>query len=90
MIAETPETAAADAVEAESAPADSAVKIDWPYDVLETLSGDSFYLDVARAGIEYGDKFRMVLKRQIDGHTAVLRFCIVSINFVYTCVATHR
>lgn len=70
---EKPEEVAAAAEPEAEAEADSAVLVDWPFEVLETLSGDSFYLDVARAGIEYAPKFRMLQKRHINGRAAVLR-----------------
>lgn len=63
--------AAASAVE-EAAPAEP-VMVDWPYGPLDTVEAGTFYLDVARAGIQYGPHFKMVHKRQIEGKQVVLR-----------------
>jgi fatty acid synthase len=52
---------------------DATVKVEWPYEQMDTLDADEFYRDVGRAGIEYGPNFRMLLKRHIDGRAAVLR-----------------
>lgn len=69
-----PEDGEAPAAEAEvEAEIDNTVKVEWAYGELDTLSADSFYLDVSRAGIEYGPKFRMLKQRHIDGRAAVLR-----------------
>lgn len=47
--------------------------MDWPYDKLDTVDAGTFYLDVARAGIQYGPHFRMVERRHISGSAVVLR-----------------
>lgn len=49
-------------------------KVEWPYGALDTVEAGTFYLDVARAGIQYGPHFRMVHKRQIEGKQVVLRY----------------
>ncbi len=47
--------------------------MDWPYDKLDTVDAGTFYLDVARAGIQYGPHFRMLERRHISGGAVVLR-----------------
>ncbi len=47
--------------------------MEWPYDALDTVEAGTFYLDVARAGIQYGPHFKMVHKRHIQGKQVVLR-----------------
>ena len=48
--------------------------MEWPYDALDTVEAGTFYLDVARAGIQYGPHFKMVHKRHIEGKQVVLRW----------------
>lgn len=50
------------------------MEVEWPYNALDTVDAGTFYLDVARAGIQYGPHFRMVEKRHIDGKAVVLRY----------------
>ena len=56
-----------------AAAADEPASADWPWDALETVDAGPFYLDVARAGIQYGPAFQMVCKLSGDGTTVVLR-----------------
>ena len=48
--------------------------VDWPHGALDTVEASTFYLDVARAGIQYGPHFKMVHKRHIEGKQVVLRW----------------
>ena len=61
------------AAPAEEAPPAEPTQVDWPYDALDTVEAGTFYLDVARAGIQYGAHFKMVHKRHIEGKQVVLR-----------------
>ncbi len=63
----------ADAAPAEEEAEPEKVEVEWPYKALDTVDAGTFYLDVARAGIQYGPHFRMVEKRHIDGKAVVLR-----------------
>ena len=47
--------------------------VEWPHGALDTVDGGTFYLDVARAGIQYGPHFRMLARRAVDGTAVVLR-----------------
>jgi hypothetical protein len=58
---------------AEEAAAPEPVQVDWPYEALDTVDAGTFYLDVARAGIQYGPHFKMVEKRHIEGKHVILR-----------------
>lgn len=49
------------------------VMVDWPYEALDTVDAGTFYLDVSRAGIQYGPHFKMVTKRHIEGKHVGLR-----------------
>ena len=46
---------------------------EWPWGELDTIEAAPFYLDVARAGIQYGPAFQMVRKLSGDGSAVVLR-----------------
>ncbi|CAK0786732.1 hypothetical protein CVIRNUC_009946 [Coccomyxa viridis] len=59
---------------AEEEEAAEPVMVDWPYGALDTVEASTFYLDVARAGIQYGPHFKMVHKRHIEGKQVVLRW----------------
>ena len=65
--------AATPAAEEEEATPPEPVEVEWPHDRLDTVDGSTFYLDVARAGIQYGPHFRMVQKRHLEGSAVVLR-----------------
>ena len=67
-------TAAGEAPAAEEEEAAEPVMVDWPYGALDTVEASTFYLDVARAGIQYGPHFKMVHKRHIEGKQVVLRW----------------
>ena len=64
---------AGEAPAAEEEEAAEPVMVDWPYGALDTVEASTFYLDVARAGIQYGPHFKMVHKRHIEGKQVVLR-----------------
>ena len=65
---------AGEALAAEEEEAAEPVMVDWPYGALDTVEASTFYLDVARAGIQYGPHFKMVHKRHIEGKQVVLRW----------------
>ena len=65
---------AGEAPAAEEEEAAEPVMVDWPYGALDTVEASTFYLDVARAGIQYGPHFKMVHKRHIEGKQVVLRW----------------
>ncbi|EIE23140.1 hypothetical protein COCSUDRAFT_47508 [Coccomyxa subellipsoidea C-169] len=69
-----PEAAAPADAEAQEEAEPEKVEVEWPYNALDTVDAGTFYLDVARAGIQYGPHFRMVEKRHIDGKAVVLRW----------------
>jgi fatty acid synthase len=66
MLTDAPDEAIA---AAEEKPA----SVKWPHGVLDTIEAGDFYLDVARAGIQYGPAFRMLRRASGDGAAAVLR-----------------
>ena len=49
------------------------MQVEWPHGALSTLDADAFYRQVLRTGIRYGPRFRMLLRKAIDGSAAVLR-----------------
>lgn len=67
------EAAPAAAAAAEEEEAAEPAVIEWPHSALDTVDAGTFYLDVSRAGIQYGPHFRMVEKRHINGGAVVLR-----------------
>ena len=67
-------TAPGEAPAAEEEETAEPVMVEWPYGALDTVEASTFYLDVARAGIQYGPHFKMVHKRHIEGKQVVLRW----------------
>ena len=61
------------AVDESAAAPEEASTVEWPWGELETVDAAPFYLDVARAGIQYGPAFQMVRKLSGDGTAVVLR-----------------
>ena len=59
-------TAPGEAPAAEEEEAAEPVMVDWPYNALDTVEASTFYLDVARAGMQYGPHFKMVGKHHIE------------------------
>ncbi len=49
------------------------VQVEWPHGELDTLDAAAFYRQVARTGIRYGPRFRMLLRKSAGGAAAVLR-----------------